>query len=350
MSADRAGRVRGGVPVVPGQPDQRGVAYRAGADHGARRRFPAAVHARPDDRADQLGQREPVPADRPTSIPPRRNAWQGVNSAGVNAAWLDEATVNTDATPALGQIQIFPKKAAAWILGALRGHRRHELRRPAPRRCSPTRRTGSRSRRSRWHRRFAERGAAGGVLWTIARPAPGSGCCPPPAGAGLPDARPVRSPAAGRWTSTTCRARCRRGSVTPRSRRGSRTCLNINRIRALDQYGGSSFWANLGDGHPGAAARPADLRVHVDHTVGDVCHGYGGNGVDSAVPPRVRRLLPVQHRRPDRHRVLFERLVHGSGTGTAAYPSGQSGWFMFWRVGSDVTTPAAFRWLTNGSG
>ena len=45
------------------------------------------------------------------------NAWQGVNSAGVNAQWLSESVTAADASPAVGQIQIFPKKAAAWVFG-----------------------------------------------------------------------------------------------------------------------------------------------------------------------------------------------------------------------------------------
>src|ERR1035441_9219582 len=46
------------------------------------------------------------------------NTWNGVTSAGVNAAWLAEGTVSTDGTPTVGNIQITPAKAAAWVFGS----------------------------------------------------------------------------------------------------------------------------------------------------------------------------------------------------------------------------------------
>jgi len=46
------------------------------------------------------------------------NAWQGVNSAGVTASLLAEAAAASDASPTIGQIQIFPQKFAAWVFGS----------------------------------------------------------------------------------------------------------------------------------------------------------------------------------------------------------------------------------------
>jgi HK97 family phage major capsid protein len=43
------------------------------------------------------------------------NTWNGVNSAGVNAAWLTEGTIITDGTPTVGNIVVTPQKAAAWV-------------------------------------------------------------------------------------------------------------------------------------------------------------------------------------------------------------------------------------------
>ena len=45
------------------------------------------------------------------------NTWNGVTSAGVNAAWLAEATAAADNTPTVGNVQITPQKAAAWLFG-----------------------------------------------------------------------------------------------------------------------------------------------------------------------------------------------------------------------------------------
>src|SRR5215470_18116440 len=48
------------------------------------------------------------------------NAYQGVNGAGVQAAFLDEASAAGTANyQGVGQIQIFVKKAAAWVYGSL---------------------------------------------------------------------------------------------------------------------------------------------------------------------------------------------------------------------------------------
>ena len=46
------------------------------------------------------------------------NTWNGVNSAGVNAAWLAEGTIVTDNTPTVGNVVVTPSKAAAWVFGS----------------------------------------------------------------------------------------------------------------------------------------------------------------------------------------------------------------------------------------
>src|SRR6185312_695797 len=46
------------------------------------------------------------------------NTWNGVNSAGVNAAWLAEGTIVTDNTPTVANIGVTPGKAAAWVFGS----------------------------------------------------------------------------------------------------------------------------------------------------------------------------------------------------------------------------------------
>src|SRR5215472_13256203 len=46
------------------------------------------------------------------------NAWQGVSSAGVTAAWVGEAALASDNSPTVGQIQITPVKGEAWVFGS----------------------------------------------------------------------------------------------------------------------------------------------------------------------------------------------------------------------------------------
>ena len=43
------------------------------------------------------------------------NTWNGVTSAGVNAAWLTEGSTTTDTTPTVGNVVVTPVKAAAWV-------------------------------------------------------------------------------------------------------------------------------------------------------------------------------------------------------------------------------------------
>ncbi|HXJ25481.1 MAG TPA: phage major capsid protein, partial [Streptosporangiaceae bacterium] len=46
------------------------------------------------------------------------NTWNGVNSAGVTAAWLTEGSAAADASPTVGNIVVTPQKAAAWVFGS----------------------------------------------------------------------------------------------------------------------------------------------------------------------------------------------------------------------------------------
>jgi len=46
------------------------------------------------------------------------NTWNGVNSAGVNAQWLAEATIVVDSSPGVNNVVVTPSKAAAWVYGS----------------------------------------------------------------------------------------------------------------------------------------------------------------------------------------------------------------------------------------
>ena len=48
------------------------------------------------------------------------NTWNGVTSAGVNAAWLTEGSTVTDGSPTVGNVVVTPQKAAAWVFGQSR--------------------------------------------------------------------------------------------------------------------------------------------------------------------------------------------------------------------------------------
>ena len=103
----------------------------------------------------------------------------------------------------------------------------------------------------------------------------------------------------------------------------------INKIRQLDTAGGSSFWTNLGKGQPETLL---GAPIYESTTMA----GVTSSGAKEAVFGDVGQFIVV-----DRVGVslIYEPLVKSAG----ALPTGQAGWFMFWRVSSQVAIPAAFR-------
>ena len=96
---------------------------------------------------------------------------------------------------------------------------------------------------------------------------------------------------------------------------------------------GSSFWANLGANVPEVLlGRPV----------------YEASAMDSAMTTGSKVLIAGDFS----NFVIFDRIgatveyipnmVSGAGAG---YPTGQRGWFTWWRSGSDAVDTGAFRYL-----
>jgi len=104
----------------------------------------------------------------------------------------------------------------------------------------------------------------------------------------------------------------------------------INKFRQLDTAGGASFWTNLGKGQPetllGAPIYESTTMASA-LTSGNLLAVMGDFG-QFLIVDRVGVSL------------IYEPLVKGSGS---SLPSGQAGWFLFWRVGSIVATANGFR-------
>jgi HK97 family phage major capsid protein len=116
---------------------------------------------------------------------------------------------------------------------------------------------------------------------------------------------------------------------------------NINKIRALDQYGGSSFWANLG---PDTPERLLGKPIYESSSITNSTAGSTASGSAPLVFGAWSNFMIVDRVGTS---MLYEPNIRDVTSNT---PIGEAGWFYFWRTGSDVTTPAAFRWLSNGSG
>jgi HK97 family phage major capsid protein len=110
-------------------------------------------------------------------------------------------------------------------------------------------------------------------------------------------------------------------------------CANvaiINKIRQLDTAGGSSFWTNLGKGQPETllGAPIYESTTMTSSVAANSLEAIFGDFSQFIIVDRVGVSM------------IYDPLVQGTG---GILPSGQAGWFMFWRTGSQLSTVNAFR-------
>jgi HK97 family phage major capsid protein len=157
------------------------------------------------------------------------NTWNGVNSAGVTAAWLSEGTIVTDNSPTVGNIVVTPSKAAAWVFGSYEVLEDTDFGQQLPGLLADAK------------DRLEESAFA-----TAANSYPGTGV--------VSGATTVVTTA-----TTTVIALgdiyATQAALPPRFRNAAGTAwvanvAIINKIRQLDTAGGASFWTNLGKGQP----------------------------------------------------------------------------------------------------
>jgi HK97 family phage major capsid protein len=242
------------------------------------------------------------------------NEWRGVTSAGVNAEWLGEGSQAADASPTFAQPAIPTYKGAAYLFGS------YEV--------------------------LADSGFASqvGMLIADAKNRLEATAFITGGGTNTPEGvvTGVSAVTTSRVAATTNNLF---GSVDvyklasalpPRYRANSAWLAEltiINSIRQFDTAGGSSFWANLGMDQPErllgrpiyeASAMDGTLATGDDDSllVGDFRHGY-------VVVDRVG----VE--------IMYDPLVLGANQ----RPTGQAGWFAFWRTGGEVVDANAFRLL-----
>jgi HK97 family phage major capsid protein len=237
------------------------------------------------------------------------STWNGVNSAGVTAAWLSEGGTAADASPTVANVVVTPDKAAAWVYGSYEVLEDTDFGQQLPRLLADAK------------DRLEEAAFATNTTAGI------------PVGI-VPAATTVVTTAT---TLVVAQADiyATQAALPPRFRNAPgcawvANVAQINRVRQLDTAGGASFWTNLGKGQP-------------ETLIGAPI--YESTTMDSALA--VGTLLMVfgdfaQFIIVDRVGVsmIYEPLVKGSGS---PLPSGQAGWFMFWRVGSNLTSVNAFR-------
>jgi HK97 family phage major capsid protein len=256
------------------------------------------------------------------------NAWQGVSSAGINAAFIAEAATAADGAPSdFGQIQITPQKAAAWVLGTYEALDDTDFGAQLPRLLGDAKDRLEASK-------FATGSGTAVPLGVIAALGTGSRVAPTTTGTAfngtgaLPDIGNLQAALPARW---------RQNGATFMG-----NIVQLNKVRSMDQYGGGGFWANL------VSDTPASLYGDPVYEASDLSATTTGTSAASGTGSAT--LLYGDFNEfiiADRVGVsmLYDPLVKGTGAG-ANLPAGQAGWYMFWRTSSAVSTTAAFRYLT----
>jgi HK97 family phage major capsid protein len=250
------------------------------------------------------------------------NAWQGVNSAGVTGAWVAEAGTAADNSPTLGQIQLTPAKGVTWVFGSYEALDDTDFGTQLPGLLADA------------------RDRLESAAFTT-----GSGTTQPlgfiSAAYGAGNATLVGT--TGTVANTDVYAL--QAALPPRFRNSPKAgwlsaITWINKIRGVDAYGGSSFWANFGSDTPeqllGKNIYEASDMKNTTTAV------TGSGGVVAAFADWDQFIIC------DRVGVsmLYEPMVKGTA---GSIPTGQAGWYMFWRTTSGVATSAAFKFLVNGT-
>lgn len=238
------------------------------------------------------------------------NTWNGVSSAGVTAQWLTEGSIVVDSTPSVAAITSTPLKAAAWVYGSYELLEDSDFGQQLPRLLADAK------------DRLEE------TAFAI-----GNGTTTGPNGI-IPAATTVVT------TATTlvialADVYATQAALPPRFRNAPNAAWVanvsiINKFRQLDTAGGASFWTNLGKGQPetllGAPIYESTSMVSA-LTSGNLLAIFG----DFAQFIIVDRIGVS---------MVYEPLVKGTG---GILPSGQAGWFMFWRTGTAISGVNAFR-------
>ena len=239
--------------------------------------------------------------------------WNGVTSVGVNAEWTAEGVEAADATPGFGAPKITPKKADAWIFGS------YEVLADS----------GFASELGRLLADAKDRleAAAFAVANTGATIPRGVVAAVAAVTASIVTSATVNALAVGDVYNVS-------DALRPRDASQASWVANkkyYSLIRRFDTAGGSAFWANLGMGVP--AQLLGQPQYEASAMVGVVTTGANclivGNFAEYYIVDRVGMS------------VIYDPMVKSSNF----RPTGQGGWYAFWRVGADVVDPAAFRLL-----
>lgn len=240
------------------------------------------------------------------------NTWNGVNSAGVTAIWLQEATaLTTDNSPSVGNIVVTPQKAAAFVFGSYEVLEDTDFGQQLPALLADAKDRLEEAA-------FATGAGSGGVPQGVVNGATTVVTTATTLVVAIGDVYAVQA------------------ALPPRFRNapGAAWVANvsqINRFRQLDTAGGSSFWTNLGKGQPETllGAPIYESTTMASGVASGTLEAIFGDFGQFLIVDRVGVSM------------IYDPLI--KGTSSPFLPAGQAGWFMFWRTGSQLSTVNAFR-------
>lgn len=247
--------------------------------------------------------------------------WDGVTSAGVTAEWLSEGSQAADATPTFVAPTITPQKAAAYLFGSYEVLSDSGFAEVGPLLADA---------KARIEATGFTVGTGSGQPYGVVTRLSGTG----PLVAGS-------SGAAGAADFVAADVFALDNALGPRWRNnasflGSKQIYN--KVRQLNvgntAFNQSSFWVDFGGGTPSKLigyevyeASDMDSTIVSGSTDPVLILGDFGNGYK--IVDRIGLSI------------MYNPLVVGSNQ----RPTGQAGWFGFWRVGGDVLTSSAFKTL-----
>lgn len=238
------------------------------------------------------------------------NNWNGVTSAGVNAEWTAEGTEASDLTPTLGNLQITPQKADAYLFGSFEVLSDSDFAAELPGLLADA--------KDRIEETAFAVGTGTGQPWGVITRATSQNragtAATGPAGT---DVYALMAALPARW----------RG---PRARNAwAGNLTTINTLRNVPKFTGSTQ-SIVDDGGPVPTmlGKPflESTSILGTYTTGNKVLVYGDFS-QYFIVDRVGMSI------------VYDPVVLGSNR----RPTGQGAWYAFWRVGADVSTTTAFR-------
>ncbi len=253
------------------------------------------------------------------------NEWRGLTSGAITASRVSEATEATDNTPTLAQPTIATSKAHAFVPYSIEAGQDW---------------VGMEAALSRLIADAKDDEEATAF-------ATGDGTPPNPFGV-LTGATGTTAAASG-LTVTAANLYSLEAALAPRFRPRAQIVANraiYNIIRALDTAGGAQLWRRIGESIPNNPASDGG-----SGNTGLALLGYPVNELStmSATVVNATKIMLIgdfsYFKIVDRVGMSVEVIPHLFGA-TNRYPTGQRGFYAYWRNGSKVLSASAFRALT----